>query len=122
MEIKWITRNRMYYPKGFCKDVGITVSPKSKIIRFSFRNNCEKKITKDLYAVIGIADNKVFFKESDMYNGLKFTQTGKTKNKYLRVNNDEFFYQLKSFSGEYELFFDKTNNLYYIDLTENMKK
>lgn len=121
MEIKWIQRNRQYYPRGFCKDVGVTVSPKDKIIRLSFRNNCEKKITKGDYAVVGYADSKLFFKGSDEMDGLKFTQTNKTGNRYLRINNSEVYESLKLHSGEYELFFDKESKLYYIDLNETPK-
>lgn len=121
MEIKWIQRNRKHHPRGCCGDVGVIVSPKDKIIRLSFRNNCEKKITKGDYAVVGYADQKLFFKGCDECDGLKFTHTSKTSNRYLRINNREMYEALKLCSGEYELFFDRENKLYYIDFNENQK-
>lgn len=84
MEIKLIKRNRQYYPHGFCKDVGVTVSPKDKIIRLSFRNNCEKKIAKGDYAVVGYADSKRFFKGSVIWQEIQLLKKD-SSTKVIRV-------------------------------------
>jgi len=115
-ELNWIGRDN--YRFGTC-DVSIRLSdPKAKKqnTNFRFRNGCYKKITNTLFMVVAYFENRVYFKESHEGIGVKLTGPAKT-NDSLSITISGI--SEKAIEGDYDLKYDREENLYYIDMNEN---
>ena len=117
--IKWIEKSRNNSKSN--ADVTIKTTRRHKDsdelqMCMTFRNDCEKKITKTGFVMVGYDDERMYFVQAiDGESGFKFTgKTSKNKNKYLKIVNDD----LIKFVGDYPLLKDVKSGMYYIQKGE----
>ncbi|MBR1737036.1 MAG: hypothetical protein IJ736_08480 [Firmicutes bacterium] len=84
------------------------------VVRFTFRNNADKKITHTGYLTVAILGERLYFKEMSEMVGYKLYKNSK-KNTYTGICNKGLFNWAVTHSGDYMLKFDRTIALYYVD-------
>lgn len=119
MMIQWIEKGRS--SERSIADISIKVTTHhkgtdKKQVSMTFRNGCEKRITKTGYVMIGFDDERLYFVQAiDGETGFKFTGEGnRNKNRYLKIANDD----LIKFAGDYSLLKDAKTGMYYIQKGE----
>lgn len=79
-----------------------------------FCHNAYKKFNE--YALVGVLNNRIYFKDSDKINGYKFVNLPGTKYRAITICNAEFSSIIAKNIGGYKLNYDKEKELYYIEL------
>ena len=117
--ITWIEKGRNNCISNSDISIKITSHHKNtdtKQVSITFRNGCEKRITKTGYVMIGYDETRLYFAQAiDGDSGFKLTCSNKSKNKYLKVGNDD----LLKFTGNYSLLKDAKSGMNYIQKGEN---
>lgn len=81
----------------------------------TFRNGCEKRISRTGYVMIGFDETHLYFVQAlNDETGFKFTGGDSNKNRYLKVANTD----LIKFVGDYPLLKDAKSGMYYIQKGE----
>ncbi len=119
MDINWIERKGQVPKKSDTKDVRISVNKgknNSEYTNFSFRNGCAEKITTTKFIKLGIYNNRIYFKESAIDDGGYMLHKPKDTGKclYLKTCNKDILNIASKYSGEYELMFDTSVGLPFI--------
>ncbi len=117
--ITWIEKGRNSVNSN--ADVTITLAKKhkdrdEKHASITFRNGCEKRITKTGYMMVGYDETRMYFTQAiDGGSGFKVTSAGvKNGNRYMKINNSE----LLRFAGNYSLLKDAKTGVHYIQKGE----
>lgn len=119
MSIEWINKRQKH--TSVC-DVSVTahnLGKKGCRTCFTFRNDSWQIVTTNEYVNIGIdkeKPNRLYFAQGEHGIGYKLWTQGSVKSRYLTASPE----LVKTFAGDYNLFFDTQNKLYYIDT--NKKK
>ena len=105
------------------KDVRITNSCATGGLRFSFSPNAwEKVLGESKYFIIGYdkdKPNRMYFLRATQYNGIKLQCSGKGYNAIADYTAAKRIPGFLKFIGEHTLEYEKTENMYFIDVKEN---
>lgn len=98
------------------ENIGKSTEEGKFYIGIAFFNGVDKIITTTGYVEFAVLRNRLFFRETDVKNGLKITKVPKSKSSTrTTVCSDEFVKKLAPFEGCFELKHDKFYDLYYIE-------
>ena len=105
------------------KDVRITNSCATGGLRFSFSPNAwEKAFGESKYFIIGYDEdkpNRIYFSKATWENGIKLQCGGKGYNAIADYTAAKKIPEFSRFIGEYTLEYEKTEDMYFIDVKEN---
>ena len=114
MKLDWII-------KGKCnlkEDVSITYvsrTDKKDVCNITFRNLVNKKITKTQYIEVAIVGNRMYFRETNEKLGFKISKKQDGINGYCSIRDRRALEFAKYNSGEFNILYDKENELFYIE-------
>lgn len=113
MELNWISKQETYSSA----DISIKVYQQKNSYTggIIFRNKSDIAITSNGYIQIAIAENRLYFRKSDVKDGYHVNSKGGNSTKALRIVNEQFYDFCKKYKGDYKLEYDKKNDLYYIE-------
>lgn len=117
--ITWVEKGRNATNSN--ADITITIAKKykdrdEKHASITFRNGCEKRISRTGFVMVGYDENRVYFTQAiDGVSGFKLTSAGvKNGNRYTKVSD----VNLLKFAGNYSLLKDAKTGMYYIQKGE----
>lgn len=94
-------------------------------VAFRFYNDSAKKIVnKEEHVAFAIdsEDNRIYFKESNSFEGYKLSRNKTTQNSLTITRTIYDMDPWEKIVGDYVLLYDRTEKLHYIDLNKNLKK
>lgn len=116
--MEWVVKDKSSCKSQYDAELMLskTVTKGRNIICFRFRKNSYYKIIADSepFAVIAKVGSKIYFKKADSKTGFKLRDIGFGQ-KYLRVPESKKFSVSDSECGEFNLKYDRNENLVYID-------
>ena len=105
------------------RDVRITNSCATGGLRFSFSPNAwEKAFGESKYFIIGYDEdkpNRIYFSKATWENGIKLQCVGKGYNAIADYTAAKKIPEFSRFIGKYTLEYEKTEDMYFIDVKEN---
>lgn len=121
-ELKWVTKlGSGGYRSRAEGDVTLSIHCRNNEIKrrvcITFRKACYTRITKGDYIVFAKLGNRIYFKESNKYDGYKLTSFH-DDNQVCDIKVHYSLLPIEALSistGDYALNYDKDRDLYYID-------